>query len=198
MAASLLANDRIKSVLQKTVEQPGFPDKLAWWLIGAHSVERWFQFEIAYQLHQLLPNHHVICEVGRQDIAVVVPGEPSKAVASMELKLLGNWYTTGQTFTGIARDATRVKDYGCESVALAVWVLAQPKEDCKEYDWFRKQVADRIGVSADVELVKELMKTKVCAEFELLDTVPVTQTAKVDQMELAAFVYRNQSKSSSK
>lgn len=36
------------------VKAPHFEEKINWWLHSAHSTERWFQFEWAFQLQQVL------------------------------------------------------------------------------------------------------------------------------------------------
>jgi hypothetical protein len=65
----------LRIATEKLLEEPHFKEKIEWWLHDTtHSAERWFQFEWAFQLQQVLKewdgNLLVICEKERKDVVI--------------------------------------------------------------------------------------------------------------------------------
>ena len=156
-----LTTDVLAAAFQRLTRSPDFVRRIKWWLTIGHSAERWLQFEYAHSLQIecdiLYPNQYAVaCEQQYADIVLFKlkhplpdyrPIEKELVVAKLEVKFNGNWYTIGNTFSGISDDMNKVDGYKVPSVALAFWIFAEPTLDYpmnhSMYCWISKQVNSR-------------------------------------------------------
>jgi len=190
----------LKVAFEQFASNPGTLPKLKWWLTRAHSAERWFQFEYAFQLDECLaPSHRVICERKYVDI-VVVPNTPSdkmlcelEPTAKLELKVNGNWYVIGKTYPDIKADMAKATDKhkDTQSAMLAMWIAARPK-DCKMlYKWIADQIDDGTGRERMDDIEREMEKE--CGPgIQLLSKHSFSDDDDFDTLELRLYCYANQ------
>ena len=199
---SPLSKDLIERGLIAFARDPATPDKLAWWLLFAHSSERWLQFEFAYALDILTRDRfHVACEQERADIVfyprpVPFPLWKNTPAAKMELNWCGNGYADCKTFRDIAADVRKVDQYEVPSLAIAVWFLTRADDSAPEYAWIEEQTR-RKGVSDAADIIGRL--SRACGRGEedwrpdFRITVPVAAPGGFVLLEFLAFSFWNAS-----
>jgi hypothetical protein len=193
---SPLSDEVIDSALKRFAADAVTSQRLAWWLLGGHSTERWFQFELAYQLDRCFEGRYTtVCEVQWRDIVVfqrpptTEPIWQNAPVAAAELKWLGNWCVTDKTLAGIKADVAKIDAGNIPSISLVVCLLAEPTDTNSDYNWLRNQVQKGIGVAKAAEIQARL--NKLCAaRFNLISEVACQPTKEMNRLQLSAYVCR--------
>ena len=192
-------NDVFCSALNDFVAQQALMDKIHWWLVRAHSVERWFQFEYAFFLDKHLAGRFAaVCEVQRADIVLYpahlpashLPIWKNSPVGKIELKVNGNWYVVGNTFAVIAADVAKVDHYNVPAAALVIWVIAVPKNGSSIYRWIERQIANKTGTQ-DLATIDSNMEG--CSRgFELIAEQPLgLPDNRCGGLSIRLYVHRN-------
>lgn len=161
---------------RRLICSPDFINRIKWWLTFGYSAERWLQFEYAHSLQlecdETYPNQYAVaCEQHNHTDIVLCnlplgenrPIEEKQGVAKLEMKVNGNWYTIGNTFTGISDDVNKVDGYNVPSVALVFWIFAEPTLDHPNYGWINKQVNCRRKKPSKEMVFEEMQKLKNCS-----------------------------------
>lgn len=201
----VVSNAVLKDALQAVVHLPMLPDKLAWWLLQGNSIERWFQFELAFQMNCLLQKSHIVlCEQQWKDIVVIKqppefqPLSKNKAEVAIELKMFGNWHVTDHQSRVLSEDVVKVDRYALEekisSMALVIWVIATPKDTSVNYGWLMKQVRDGLGV-ADINGIQERMKERMKESHLNFEQVcePINASNDLfENLQIHAYAYRKE------
>ncbi|WP_028322739.1 hypothetical protein [Desulfatiglans anilini] len=150
-----------KPVLQQALEEisrdPAVVERLAWWSRHAHSTERWLQFELAFRLERLLggvwyvgcERHYIDLVYYRSDAAI--PLWSSEYAAGIELKWYANWWLKDEG-AGFRDDEAKIATYRIPAAALAVCLVAWPRDTCRELSWIREAVKRADGARSIAEV----------------------------------------------
>ena len=166
----------------------------------AHSAERWLQFQYAYALDLEFRSKHpgrwaVGCECQFVDIVVAeipsgdqrdTPIWDRKAAAKLELKVNGNWYTIGNTFSDIEKDLQKVDGYDVPSAALSFWFFVRPTSANPVYHWIDRQIKSRRQPPS-----KDWIMSKVGQGYTMLTTLKGCDDSEFSCLELYLFIHRN-------
>jgi hypothetical protein len=195
---SPISDNIIGKALIQLASNTEFKEKMDWWLVGAHSAERWLQFEFAFQLNRCLQgNYGVLCEKKWHDIVVVQyplknPYDASNEhIAVVELKWLGNWFTKQYVFNGINSDIVKIKNCSLPGIVLVVWLCVEPKKTSRYHEWICKALKQGIGVASPAIIEKKMLE-KCNDKFKQIAKQQLTPTENFDSLELIAYIYRNQ------
>jgi hypothetical protein len=207
MTTSLLSPSVFHEAIERMiVGDPFMPDKIKWWLQFGAATERWFQFEYGFWLSKCLGDTFSVgCEQGRVDLKVFrrTPEMTNlwkgDAVAKIELKVHGNWFTKPKVFDDIRKDrkkAHKDDDKPIPSFALVVWFYAKPTASHQCYGWITDQVTKwkargySLDTSADIQ---RRMAHEFNGDFECCGPpVPVPKVADAfDQLEAHIFLFCN-------
>lgn len=182
---SPLSPESLSLALKKTLGQDRFVDKLKWWLQFAPSTERWLQFELGYQLQLVLGDAYIVgLEQKQVDIAVytsegaALPVWQNLPIGKVELKVMGNWYTIGSTYSDLRADVEKVDRYGnTPAAALAVWFFVRPKAEDARYNWILlkndNEVKRGVGVEGSDTILARTSTACGC-NFRQLCRIPLT------------------------
>lgn len=162
---------KIESAIQHLAEDRAFVRKLLWWLRYGNASERWFQFELAYQLDRITGDRYAVaCEHRRMDIALFsLDAGAEKAntpAAGVEVHWFGNWAVNRAQLDELHEDIAAVDTYIFPAVALAACLFVKPttrKNTGKPptpYSWLAKHFElGREGVASIAQLKSVLHKT---------------------------------------
>jgi hypothetical protein len=175
----------LRLATEKLVKDPHFKKKIDWWLRdGTHSAERWFQFEWAFQLQQVLKerdgNLLVICEKERKDVVICSPENQEQVV--IEIKWYGNWCIDEKYHLLKAEnDIEKVAKYPRRAVALIFLLVVPPY-----LDWLKEQSRKRYWVQSEKEFIERLTKS---ASREPLRCFPFAPSGEPPIWNLHLFAY---------
>jgi hypothetical protein len=166
----------LKEALEDFLRQPTTLDRIKWWLLFAHSNERWVQFEYGYHLNERLSSQYVVgCERKYVDLAIYrrqetkLPYRRNLPAAKIELKVQGNWYTKEDNFKGVNYDANKIRgETDCPAMALVLWFYAVPTDANRECQWISQQVASDVkcGLAVDApQKMLQLLRSKCDEAF---------------------------------
>lgn len=206
MTTSQIVSDEILAkALRNITITPDFPKKISWWLQQANSVERWLQFELAYQLDVCLRQTHIVlCEHQLKDMVVIArpptaqPLARNNVATAMELKMFGNWHVTEHERRILNQDKEKIDGYYASEkktpgIAIVIWVIATPKGASENHQWLAEQVKKNIGV-ANFDGIDEEMK-KNHQDFKMACRLTIAPPQEFEALEIAAYTYRKDSTS---
>lgn len=202
MTTSQIVSDKIlETAIRNIADTPDFPKKISWWLQQANSVERWLQFELAYQLDVCLrQTHFVLCEHKWKDMVVIArpptsqPLAQNTVVTAMELKMFGNWHVTEHERRILNQDKEKIDGYYASEkktpgIAIVIWVIVRPKGSSENHQWLIEQVGTvGIGV-ANFDGIDEEMK-KNHQDFKMACRLTIDPPQEFEALEIAAYTYR--------
>jgi hypothetical protein len=200
-----LSDDHFKAALNRIVHREGFPERIAWWLESPSGIERWLQFELAFELNlQFGREYAVICEHKTRkgvssDIAFVdrATASPliwdSMAAAIVELKFTGNWYVRG--LEPLVKDVAKVEELEIPAIALICWIIVRPDEQSKTYRWMRDQIPTH-GTKSLEDYQKLLGQTssqmEIPCQFQQIASETIRATEGIESASLILLAHRNQ------
>ncbi|HVU90051.1 MAG TPA: hypothetical protein VHD36_22150 [Pirellulales bacterium] len=160
VAGHVLHDEILRTALDAMLASAEFSRRVSWWLEAGFSAERWVQFEFGYALQRTLRTRYdrpylVYPERDRVDLSVVdvSDGGYDNVVANIELKIGANWYTRRAVFVGIQYDVNKANNYEglrIPAVALVLWIVAEPVDSDKEYEWLRQRIQNpKCGTPSD-------------------------------------------------
>jgi hypothetical protein len=199
-----LGNEILRNAFHDLFGQPTFPEKLGWWICFAPSIEKWIQFEYGFQLsRQLADMYHVGMEQKYVDLAIydrktAKPPlwENNTAVAKIELKVEGNWYTRRQMLNEIKADVEKIRsNEQCPGIALVVWFFAKPCSENANCSWITKPAAKQMKLAAgpDGHRRNEEWLNEVCGvSFERITKTSLRPVEGFEEFEVHLYGYRNE------
>ena len=162
MSIGPLSEETISVATQAFLDNPLTTQKLEWWLQHGHACERWFQFEWAFCLQQVLKTEFfVACEKDWADIVCFrrpveeFPLWENKPSHAVEIKFYGNWWVD-KSFGAAKVDLDKIewirknkqskekRDYPAASFMFVLFV--KTGQNSKVHEWIQKQVDDEHGV----------------------------------------------------
>jgi hypothetical protein len=139
--------------------------KLKWWLACGQPAEHWVQFEYAFALSKrVCAPYEVFFEYNEHsDIAIVDEktrdNRGAPAVARLELKVPGAWWTRSKTVAnGIKDDIEKVRKCSAPSLALSIWVLAKTHPANVKHAYINDQTARGVGIPPNQSSVEEWLR----------------------------------------